>query len=202
MDTRLSRFVTVAAILTSGVPLAAQAPPRTPIVDRGSCPFECCQLGTWIARDTMSVFAEEHGRGRPAFVLAKHDTVRADSADFFTLTLGAVLVRRPLKLADYLGGEVSGAVDPALQRSLARGDTIYLIGHEPEMGHVVWAKGQRATVYEFWDDPTDEEKRDAASPAVLVRPIVHEWWVHIVHKGRRGWIQTWGRWFEGADACG
>jgi hypothetical protein len=206
MDTRLRRIFATVVSLAWSLPLAGQAPPRTPIVKRGACPFECCQLGRWIATDTMSVFAEQHGRGRPAFVLAKGDTVRADSADFFTLSLGAVLVRRPLKLAEYLGGEVQEP--PAtraeslalaeLQRPLAAGDTIYIVGHEPEVGDVVWAKGSLATVYQFWDD----DRRDRGGPALLVRPIVHEWWVHITHNGRRGWIQTWGRWFEGADACG
>jgi len=198
MDTRLIRFVAVALSLTGTLPLTAQAPPSTPSVVRGACPFECCQLGQWIARDSISVFAEEQGRGRPAFFLAKDDTVRADSADFFTLRLGAVLVRRPLKLADYLGGEVEGPVDAELQRLLAPGDTIYIVGHEPEVGEVVWAKGRQVTVYPFWDD----DRRDRAGPAVLLRPIVHEWWVRITHKGRSGWIQTWGRWFQGADACG
>ena len=181
-------------------------PPATPFVDRGSCPFECCQLGNWTAYDSVAVFPEEQGRGRPSFFIVKNDTVHADSADFFTLELGVVLVRQTVRLADYLGGEIQ---DPpatradslalaALRRPIPPGDTIYITGHTPEIGIDVWYRGRSATISPFWDERASKPDQ----PGVQLRPIKHEWWVRITHHGRRGWIQAWGHGFAGFDACG
>lgn len=188
--------------------LAAQGPPRTPFVTRGACPFECCQLGPWLTHDTLPVFDRERASGAPLFLLQPSQRFRADSADFYTLALGLILVRRPLRLADYLA-EAEAQAPPrsaqappdsvaALHRRLAPGDTVYLIGEVSEVGEQVWSHGRTATVEGFWSEPGAE---DGNAPAILLRPIVHEWWVRINAQGRRGWIQAWERHIEGADAC-
>jgi hypothetical protein len=179
--------------------LAAQRPPRTPFVARGACPFECCQLGSWLTHDTLPVFDRERASGPPLFVLQPSQGFRADSADFYTLGLGLILVRRPLRLADYLA-EAQGPSESvtALRRPLAPGDTVYLVGEVSEVGEQVWSHGRTATVEGFWSEPGAE---DPNAPAILVRPIVHEWWVHINAQGRRGSIQAWERHLEGTDAC-
>ena len=187
-------------------PLAAQRPPRAPFVARGACPFECCQLGAWVTHDALPVFDRERGSGASLFVLQPSQGFRADSADFYTLAFGLILVRRPLRLADYLAeAEAAPPSSPApaeslaaLRQPLAPGDTVYLIGEVSEVGEQVWSHGRTATVNSFWSEPGLE---NANAPAILVRPITHEWWVHINAQGRRGWIQAWGRHLEGTDAC-
>ena len=186
--------------------LAAQGLPRTPFVTRGACPFECCQLGAWLTHDTLPVFDRERASGAPLFVLQPSQGFHADSADFYTLALGLILVRRPLRLADYLADAeappraAQAAPDSvtALRQPLAPGDTVYLIGEVSEVGEQVWSHGRTLTVGSFWSEPGGE---DAHAPAILVRPIVHEWWVRINAQGRRGWIQAWERHLEGTDAC-
>jgi len=85
-----------------------------------------------------------------------------------------------------------------IRRPLAVGDTVYLIGEVTEVGERVWFRGVSVTVQAFWAEPTFD---DPKAPAALIRPIVHEWWVHISWGGRSGWIQAWNRNIEGTDAC-
>ena len=126
----------------------------------------------------------------------------ADCADFYTLALGLIGVRRPFRLADYLADEDTTRVAPArlavLRQHLVVGDTIYLIGEVTEVGERVWLRGVAATVQAFWAEP---EFDDPAAPGFLIRPIVHEWWVRITAGARRGWIQAWSRNIDGTDAC-
>jgi hypothetical protein len=204
MLTRSAALILVALLPSH---LAAQQPPRTPFVIRGACPFECCQLGRWLTHDTLPVFDRERASGAPLFFLQPSQGFLADSADFYTLALGLILVRRPLRLSDYLAEAESPPVSPgvdsdsrtALRQPLAPGDTVYLIGEVSEVGERVWTRGRAVTVESFWAEP---EVDDANAPAILVRPIVHEWWVRIDAHGRRGWIQAWERRLEGTDACG
>jgi hypothetical protein len=183
-------------------PLQAQRPPSTPFVARGACPFECCQLGPWIARDMLPAYAGERANGTPLFRVLPGERMVADSGDFYTLALGLIGVRRPLRLADYLADEDTTRADAArlavLRRDLAVGDTIYLIGEVTEVGERVWLRGVAATVQAFWAEP---EFADPTAPALLIRPIVHEWWVHVTAGARHGWIQAWSRNIDGTDAC-
>ena len=203
----LTRSAAVLLLAFCSLRLAAQQPPRTPFVSRGACPFECCQLGQWRTHDTLPVFGRERASGTPLFLLRPGEVFRADSADFYTLALGRILLRGPLRLSDYLAEAEQPSVSPpadsgslvALRQPLAPGDTVYLIGEVSEVGERVWIRGRMATVQAFWAEPGVE---DAGAPAILVRPIVHEWWVRINAHGRRGWIQAWERNLEGTDACG
>jgi hypothetical protein len=202
----VARSLWIAMLFFSWSPLAAQRPPSTPFVERGACPFECCQLGHWTARDTLPVYARQQAPDAPLFLIAPGQGFVADSADFHTLALGIILVRQAFSLADYLAeegpsprpGPAGSARRTALRNRLAPGDTIYLIGEVTETGERVWARGVEDTVEAFWSEPAFE-KPDA--PAVMVRPIEQEWWVHVNVGGRSGWIQAWNRRIDGTDAC-
>jgi hypothetical protein len=198
----LLRLLLILLFALGSPPLQAQRPPKTPFVARGSCPFECCQLGSWIARDTLPAYSHDRPTGVPLFRLLPGELLVADSADFYTLALGLIRVRRPFRLADYLADEETTNADAAtlatLRRPLAGGDTVYLVGEVTEVGERVWFRGVSVTVQAFWAEPTFD---DPKAPAALVRPIVHEWWVHISSGGRSGWIQAWNRNIEGTDAC-
>lgn len=182
--------------------LEAQRPPRTPFVARGACPFECCQLGAWTARDTLPVYARERASGSARFLLLPGQEFRADSADFYTLALGLIRVRRSFSLLDYLadrGTPGATAGPPALRKPMAVGDTIYFVGDVTEVGALVWARGDTAVVEPFWAEGSEFDDPDA--PAVLVRPLVREWWVRVTVGDRTGWIQAWNRRIDGTDAC-
>ncbi|MGE5687076.1 MAG: hypothetical protein ACM34D_06205, partial [Gemmatimonadota bacterium] len=101
----VARSLWIAVLFFSWSPLAAQRPPSTPFVERGACPFECCQLGHWTARDTLPVYARQQAPDTRLFLLTPGQGFVADSADFHTLALGMILVRRPFRLADYLAEE-------------------------------------------------------------------------------------------------
>ncbi len=183
--------------------LKAQEPPRTPIVARGACPFECCQLGAWTTRDTLPVFDRERAIGSPRFLLLPGERLIADSADFYTLALGLIRARRAFSLLEYLAARDSASrAAPGLaplRAPLAAGDSIYLVGEVSEEGALVWTRGTTAVVEPFWAEGSELD--DPTAPAVLVRPIVHEWWVHVTANGRSGWIQAWNRRIDGTDAC-
>jgi hypothetical protein len=133
----------------------------------------------------------------------------ADSANFYTLAWGAIEIRQPMRLEDELSPESdfdSLRSDPraaaVLAKRLAMGDTIYHIGHEQEVGEIVWLDGVAATVNWFWAD-REEDLAQLNAPAVLVRPMQQEWWVRIrTAAGLEGWIQAWKKKIDGRDACG
>jgi hypothetical protein len=163
---------TVLILLALGsAPLRAQQLPRTPFVARGACPFECCRLGAWIARDTLPAYRQSRATGVRLFQLLPGEPLVADSADFYTLALGIIRVRRTFRLADYLADEDMAGADPStramLRRPLAVGDTVYLIGEVTEVGERVWWRGVTATVQMFWSEPGFD---DPHAPAVLIRP--------------------------------
>ena len=83
------RSLWIALVFFSWSQLAAQRPPSTPFVERGACPFECCQLGHWTARDTLPVYARQQAPETRLFLLAPGQGFVADSADFHTLALGS-----------------------------------------------------------------------------------------------------------------
>src|SRR5256885_10442822 len=78
----------------------AQTPrlPGPPVMQRGACPFECCHLGDWKTTEPTRVYATERATGAPAFIIPQGQSIKADSADFFTLRYGVIVVRRPFAL--------------------------------------------------------------------------------------------------------
>jgi hypothetical protein len=189
--------------------LGAQALPSLPEVYRGDCPFECCQLGNWTARESLQLYRKERGTGKPMAILRPGQSFTADSADFYTLDWGIISVRRPMRLVDELSPEADNESIQAdqrgarvLARQLMPGDTIIHIGHVPEAGEIVWLDGVQAVASWFWAD-REEDLKDFDAPAVVVRPIRQEWWVRIrTPTGQTGWIQAWKKQIEGRDACG
>src|SRR5207245_10197779 len=97
-----TRLQAVALLTPCSLPLRAQRPPTTPFVTRGACPFECCQLGDWTGRDSLPVYAQARGTAGPLFFVLPNEHVRADSADFYTLSLGIILILRPMRLVHYV----------------------------------------------------------------------------------------------------
>lgn len=204
----IARLILFSALLAVPKGLAAQVLPKLPPVARGACPFECCQLGPWTTLDTLRVYPQERSAAKPVALLRPGQSFTADSANFYTLAWGVIVVRRPMRLGHELSPEAdsdSVRSDPrgaaVLARLLAIGDTIYHLGHEPETGEIVWLQGVEVTVNWFWAD-REEDLAQLNAPAVVVKPIKQEWWVRIrTFEGLEGWIQAWDKRIDGRDAC-
>ncbi len=204
----IRRWFGLVAGLLAPLPLHAQRPPHTPFVARGSCPGECCKLGRWTAGESLRVYPTQRGSRAPTFTINRNQSFVADSADFYTLALGILVVRRPMRVSDHMDAEFNPAPvthgdsvrAASLAKTLAVGDTLYVIGEMPEAGEVLWVGGATAIVEYFW---AEDARGNPTAPAVQVRPIQHEWWVHIrTTDGRTGWIEAWDRRIHGSDACG
>lgn len=197
-------FVTLALL----APFAQNPRPRPalPIVSRGACPFECCSLGDWKTREPMRAYARERSTGTPLFTIPSGQSIKADSANFYTLAHGVIVARRPFSIMEYavrwLEPPPKTRADSlrytSLHRPLAKGDTLYHIGDSTETGYVVWLRGYSTVVNNAWSEP---ELPDDAAPAVASPPILQEWWVHVTYRGRGGWIQAWHHFPDGADKC-
>ena len=87
----------------------------------------------------------------------------------------------------------------SLQTPYPAGDSLLLLGHAPEEGEEVWARGRPTIVGWFWEDSPAHARSDAI--AVLERPLVREWWVRVTAQSRHGWIQAFGPKIAGPDGC-
>ncbi|MCB9247624.1 MAG: hypothetical protein H6613_03365 [Ignavibacteriales bacterium] len=54
----------------------------------GSCPFECCQFGQWIIKDSINVYPNEGDTNSISFVLNDDDTVFAETGNLHFYKLG------------------------------------------------------------------------------------------------------------------
>src|SRR4051794_37177600 len=99
------RLSIVVALVLLACRLEAQALPPLPQVYRGACPFECCQLGAWTARESLQVYRQERRADKPIAVLSTGQRFTADSADLYTLDWGIITVSRAMRLMDNLGPE-------------------------------------------------------------------------------------------------
>lgn len=196
----------LAALVAGALALQAPRPPATPIIQRGACPFECCRLGDWTTTEPLRVYARERDTGAPVFTIPAGQSIKADTANFYTLRLGVIVARKPFSVWDHIDKDAESPPKTradsqriaALRRPLAKGDTLYHIGQETEMGDVVWLRGYTAVIANAWAEP---EMPDPEAPAVAVRPIQQEWWVRVTYRGRVGWVQVWKHVPDGADGC-
>ena len=85
---------------------ASQEPP-VPYIDRGACPFECCQYGDWVATRGVLAreFYDEHRPGlnppRRLFVLEPGAHVLAMTGVVVTTRARRMRVPEPLLVVDF-----------------------------------------------------------------------------------------------------
>jgi hypothetical protein len=113
---------------------AGQTGPRTPYIDRGACPFECCTYRQWTVDKATVVRAAMTDSAPVAFRLRRGEKVRG-------LT-GTVITTQP-GIAEALKNTVQ---DPV---SLKRGDRIFILTSLGEGFAKAWFKGRifQAEVY-------------------------------------------------------
>lgn len=177
----------------------SQARPREPFVVRGVCPYECCQLGIWVARGTVRAMRSRSERAAVSFTLKAGDTVTAISGEMVTRRLGRVLVRR------------QPVANPEIHDSTLRpalGDTLYLASYGGEGSWIVWYQGRLHWTREFWPGQVGQ----VGAEADLLEAPRGTWWVRLeTRRGLSGWVRA-GTMvlnglesvhpgFTGSDAC-
>lgn len=172
----------------------AQTPPSVPFVNHGLCPFECCTYREWSADSSIRVFTQVRDTSAVAFVIPAGRRFQALTGDVYVTTLGRVLARRPLPPPrPYDLPDSVPMWNP--------GDTLYLVGYIGEGAYRVWWRGHVIELDSgYWREgyPNPDPNADA----VLVTPMVSDWWVRVAFGDRRGWIRMDEAKVGGADACG
>ena len=62
----------------------------------GVCPFECCQYGDWIIKDTIKAYQNVGDTSTVSFMLTNNDTILAVTGNLHFLQIGKVLVLKPI----------------------------------------------------------------------------------------------------------
>lgn len=183
MNKPLSRFVVfVFVLLTQAIlasPLTAQGTPSFPVIEKGVCPFECCQFGRWVSQYPLRAYRVEGDTANVVFTIAAGDTFSAITGNIHMDKPGVVVVTKPVL-------------------SFNPGDTIYTLSYTGEGSIDVWSHGEIANIEMFWkgnDDldssivDTSAERWKRYSGVLVSRPLMI-WWVQIQRTdGQTGWLR-------------
>ncbi len=167
--TLLILIFVLAVNIVGGRPSVAQDQPALPFIQRGVCPFECCQFGRWRTHATLHVYETEGDTSRILFNLAVGDTFRALTGNVHMDRVGVVIVTKRVN-------------------SYMPGDTVYTLSYRGEGLIDVWHQGKVQQVDIFWsgDDEADSSNVDVHDPrwkdfsgVLLTKPIMI-WWVNVL----------------------
>lgn len=165
-------------------------------IQRGACPFECCQYGEWIAQGPIPVFPAELDTTEVAFQLAGQEPFTAITGNVHVRPVGLALVTAPIAPSPY--------ERPDLE--LAPGDSVLVLDPVGEGYYRVRYRGEEVTVQGFWAAP-GEDRSWYGSREIhgrLVRAPSYDWWVEVESaSGGRGWIRVGHETpLLGHDGCG
>lgn len=143
------------------------------------CPFECCQFGKWIAKQSINVYPNEDDTSNIIFKLSNNDTIYAQTGNLHFIKIGKVIVTKPIydfKLNDTL------LVYNCLESE-------FLVKHNGENKYVkiFWP------IFYYDEDATEENYREEIkkreySGKMIQRPET-VWWIKIKSKKGEGWIR-------------
>jgi hypothetical protein len=153
--------------------LLAQQASEPPMIEKGVCPFEGCQLGVWIIRDTIRVYEKEGETTSIKYLLSENDTVTALYGNVHYERFGKVLVTRSF------GNFIAN-------------DTITIL-RCTESEFIAFYKGEKIDLDMFWpyDEPDgfSEEYNDEIHYGIMIERPQMIWWVKIVNNGNEGWLR-------------
>jgi hypothetical protein len=159
--------------------------PDSVLERRNACPFECCVYGSWVADTTIPMYSAPRSQGRPAFTLARGDSMKTEYGAVYVTSIGLIVVEDSLVLG------------PDDGTKLLPGDTLVLLDPIGEGYWTAWRRGeiieQVPPFFESWWRPRQQGR-------MIGRPA-REWWVRATSKGRTGWFTPDIFRVRGADSC-
>ena len=170
-------------LIATGAYAQEQAPKV--LVDKGACPFECCQYGRWTATEDT-----------PAFVSpdAKHPTLTIPAGATVTALTGYVrTVGQPFVVA-----RPHAPYKP--------GDKLMVYTYYGEGAFSVWHNGKRFTEdlgFSPYGGTGGKRCTDQKYCwGTLSQELQSDWWIHVrLANGKTVWVHE-ANGFEGQDACG
>ena len=153
--------------------LLSQSNSKLSKIEKNVCPFEGCQLGQWIIRDTIIVYEKEGDTTSIKYLLSENDTVTALYGNVHYERFGKVLVTR------------------SFGKFIANDTLTVLRCTEGEF--ISYYKGEKTYVDMFWPyDKTDGYSEEYNSEyhygKMIERPQLI-WWVKITKNGAEGWLR-------------
>lgn len=201
LPTRLFEVISVTSLLLSSLgPARRQSqsndPPSLPFTDKGACPFEGCQYGSWIAGARAIARRDSDTGSRIEFVIQSGEKITALSGKVITRQYGIVRARKPLAFDDI---DTSKVPYSSRKLEIPAGAVLYVLHEEGEGYCLYWYNGaiHHQDLYaEGVHKGTDDFPWDVDSIPTT------EWWVNVKnHAGQTGWILNPTN-FHGMDALG
>jgi hypothetical protein len=177
----------VAALMMNDSVQAQRSHPLT-YVDKGACPFECCQYGAWTVGKETVLYAKPQRGSQKVGVLKKGSRVRGITGEVHTLKPGRFRIIRAHE--QYKPGDILWVYTPS-------GEGYYSVWYKGKMtsAELTYMSGPYETSY-----PTCEESKDCWGK--LETELKTEWWVKVRSRsGITGWTRQTEN-FGGMDGCG
>ncbi len=169
-----------------------QFSPALPYIERGACPFECCQFGLWHTFSALTAYSREGDTSSIAFHLAPGDTFTAITGNLHIERFGLALISK--------SDRKSRVTDSAL-----------VLGYTGEGYYNIFHQGEYRNIELSWSNP-NVTPNDTSYFGRLVEPAYMVWWVKIREGGGRiGWIRLVNKTdngmefderIDGVDGCG
>ena len=162
-------------ILGQYVILLAQTNSDLATIEKNVCPFEGCQLGEWISRDTIKVYEKEGDTTSVKYLLTDNDTITALYGNIHYEKFGKVLITK------------------TFDNFMVNDTLIVLRCTEGEF--ISYHKGKKIYTNVFWpmkyydtDDNAENYNYEKHYGIMIERPQVI-WWVKILMTGTEGWLR-------------
>lgn len=176
-------MTTVATVLCLGVGTIQD---MEPFVDKGACPFECCQYGRWKAMADAVVYDKPVEGAEAVGMIRAGRRVRALTGEVHTIP-GMFRVHR--EHGRYRPGDVIEVLTPS-------GEGLYRVRFGGEIYHEDLGFGPEGII---------PDSRCSDSPSCfgeLDEELQYTWWVKLrTPGGSEGWVKD-PDGFRGMDACG
>ena len=152
---------------------------KNQIIFYNYCPFECCQFGKWIVKESIDVYPNEDDTSNVIFKLNNNDTIYAQTGNLHFIQIGKVIVTKPI-YSFILG-------DTIFIYNCQEGEILVKHDNTEEYVNIFWP------VFDNEKEATEENYqkeiiRREYSGKMIKRPKT-VWWVKIKSKNRQGWIK-------------
>jgi hypothetical protein len=182
-------FVGVTLLLLSAVETAHPQTQKTPpkfFIDKGACPFECCEYRAWKTKKTTIAYARPDARAPQVGKFIAGSEVVAVTGEVH-VTPGRFVFKQAI-----------GNRKP--------GDVMWVYTYLGEGRFKVWSNGEMDVEELPFSPYNPDQKCGDSDPAncygELDRKLKMTWWIKIKTKdGLVGWTNQ-GDNFDGKDSCG